>query len=63
VTPQRPFSLLACCLLLLPAVAGCVVVETAVDVTATAVGTAVDVVGTAVSTTASVATAPLRDDD
>jgi hypothetical protein len=54
---------LAACCLLATALAGCGVVTTAADITATAVGTAVDVTATAVETTADIATAPLRSDD
>jgi uncharacterized protein YabE (DUF348 family) len=54
---------LAACCLLVTALAGCGVVSTAADVTATAVGTAVDVTATAVETTADVATSPFRSDD
>ncbi len=50
-------------LLVAIALAACGVVETAADVTATAVGTAADVTATAVTTTADVATAPLRGGD
>ncbi|HET6518314.1 MAG TPA: hypothetical protein VFG47_00630 [Geminicoccaceae bacterium] len=63
MTARRPLAVCAC---LLPAGPGCAVasvVDTAVGVTATAVGTAAHVAGTAVSTMASVATAPVRDDD
>ncbi|MBX6321825.1 MAG: hypothetical protein IRY94_08360 [Rhodospirillaceae bacterium] len=50
-------------LLFVAALAGCGVVETAADVTATAVGTAADVAATAVTTTTDVATAPIRSGD